>query len=241
MLKTAKKFKQSDLPKNNNTVNTQSILSVSILQDLIAYIDSPDGEQLRKKITGKDGRDGFNGEDGKPGLRGERGLQGEPGQNGINGQQGHAGVQGPQGEPGKDGEDGEDGRGIVKLEIIRGNLWVFYTDGTKENLGRVEGEETHYSIIGQSNGASTASDSSIIDEANFYDASYSYTGTQLTLITFVDTARITGNTKTLSYTGTQLTQTVQVFTYESQVWTVTSSFVYTGTQLSSKTVNVVKV
>ena len=43
------------------------------------------------------------------------------------------GIQGPQGEP---------GRGIAKMKIIDGELFVFYTDGTYENLGPVVGENT---------------------------------------------------------------------------------------------------
>ena len=44
---------------------------------------------------------------------------------------GPAGPQGEQGEPGKDGKDGEKGdtgRGILKIEIINGFLYVTYTD-----------------------------------------------------------------------------------------------------------------
>ena len=38
------------------------------------------------------------------------------------------GVQGPQGEP---------GRGILKMEIVNGELIVYYTDGTSQNLGPI--------------------------------------------------------------------------------------------------------
>ena len=38
---------------------------------------------------------------------------------------------------GNDGEDGKDGRGIEKMEIVGGYLWVTYTDGNRVNVGKV--------------------------------------------------------------------------------------------------------
>lgn len=59
-----------------------------------------------------------------------QGVQGEQGPQGPQGEQGSQGEQGPQGEP---------GRGILKMEIVNGELIVYYTDGTSQNLGPIVG------------------------------------------------------------------------------------------------------
>ena len=41
------------------------------------------------------------------------------------------------GEQGPQGNNGKDGRGIASTELINGELIVIYTDGTKENLGKI--------------------------------------------------------------------------------------------------------
>lgn len=50
------------------------------------------------------------------------------------------GEKGEAGAQGEKGEKGEDGRGIARAEIIAGDLWLHFTDGAAQNLGRVEGE-----------------------------------------------------------------------------------------------------
>lgn len=110
---------------------------------------------------GKSGDDGTNGLDGDPGKRGDNGkdftyydftaeqieaLKGTPGKKGDDGKRGPKGLKG---DDGKDGEDGEDGRGIERLQIINDNLWVFYDDGTKENLGPVRERGRSVSVIGR--------------------------------------------------------------------------------------------
>ena len=63
----------------------------------------------------------------------------------LKGEKGDTGAQGPQGEKGDKGDKGdtgEAGRGIDHMEIINGELWVFYTDGKSQNLGSVTSEAT---------------------------------------------------------------------------------------------------
>ncbi len=67
------------------------------------------------------------------------------GSNGTQGDQGPQGPQGPQGEQGDKGDKGDQGdkgdpgRGIVKVEIVDGNLMVTYTDSeTPVNVGKVD-------------------------------------------------------------------------------------------------------
>ena len=85
---------------------------------------------------------------GDKGDQGEQGIQGEKGDNGDEGEQGPAGPRGPQGEQGEQGAQGpvgpqgpqgEDGRGIIKVEIINGYLWITYSDApnTPVNVGPV--------------------------------------------------------------------------------------------------------
>ena len=85
-------------------------------------------------IRGEDGKDGktpFIGENGNwwigetdTGVRaaGRDGVDGENGQDGADG---------------TNGTNGKDGRGVLLMQIIAGDLWVFYTDGTSANLGRI--------------------------------------------------------------------------------------------------------
>ena len=87
----------------------------------------------------------------------------------------------------------------------------------------------------------TTDDSNIIDLANSGDSTLVYTGSQLTSINYVDTPSVTANSKSLIYTGDKRTSLVQIFTYDSQVWTVTTTLTYTGDLLTGKTVSVVKV
>lgn len=46
-------------------------------------------------------------------------------------------IKGEKGEKGDKGDTGEAGRGIDYMKIIDGELWVFYTDNTSQNLGSV--------------------------------------------------------------------------------------------------------
>lgn len=87
-------------------------------------------------VDGKPGNDGVDGEKGRDGIDGQEGvsIKGDQGNSGIDGQNGRDGIDGQDGE---DGENGKNGRGIERVQIINGYLWVFYDDGTKQNAGRV--------------------------------------------------------------------------------------------------------
>ncbi len=67
--------------------------------------------------------------------------QGEKGEQGDKGDKGEQGIQGLQGLKGDKGENGEDGRGVEGFEIINGELVIYYTDGTSQNLGKITNEE----------------------------------------------------------------------------------------------------
>jgi len=111
-------------------------------------------------LAGRDGVDGIQGEkglDGKQGPIGKTGMQGEAGPRGLRGPQGEQGQKGTRGEPGKDGVDGEDGRGIVRMQILKMDLIVTYTDGEKVNLGRVVGDRGPKGDKGERGRSSTIS------------------------------------------------------------------------------------
>ena len=69
-------------------------------------------------------------------VKGPKGDKGDTGAQGPQGATGAAGAQGEQGEKGEKGDTGEAGRGIDRMEINdAGELVVYYTDGTNQNLG----------------------------------------------------------------------------------------------------------
>ena len=85
-------------------------------------------------------------------MKGDQGVQGEIGEQGPQGEKGETGEQGPQGEKGETGEQGpqgekgdqgNEGRGILKVEIIDGCLWITYTDAPKNpvNVGSLQEDE----------------------------------------------------------------------------------------------------
>ncbi len=107
--------------------------------------------------AGDSGEKGPQGDSGSSGLNGVAGKSGMVGESGRDGARGPAGPQGPiglQGEAikGDQGEAGEDGRGIVRLQILRMNLVVTYTDGEQVNLGRVVGNQGPKGSKGASGG-----------------------------------------------------------------------------------------
>ena len=78
---------------------------------------------------------------------------------GPEGPKGEKGDQGEKGEAGTNGANGKDGRGVAGAKIDGGNLILTYTDGTAENLGRVEGATT-VKVEGEAGGSSTSSNAS---------------------------------------------------------------------------------
>jgi hypothetical protein len=109
----------------------------AIRLDHIAFIESIRG------ANGKDGLDGTDGKDGEQGIQGFRGSQGATGRDGARGPAGPQGEKGEKGDSikGDKGDTGADGRGIDRMYIRRGDLYVVYTDGEEVNLGRVEGQQ----------------------------------------------------------------------------------------------------
>ena len=87
-------------------------------------------------------------------VKGPKGDKGDKGDTGAQGPQGIQGEQGPQGETGATGAQGEKGdkgdagRGIDYMEINdAGELVVYYTDGTNQNLGNVGGSSGEEEIL----------------------------------------------------------------------------------------------
>lgn len=83
------------------------------------------------------------GADGAPGAQGEKGEKGDKGDSGdpgSQGPQGERGEKGDKGDKGDQGERGEQGRGIDHMQInSEGHLIAYYTDGTSEDCGSVNG------------------------------------------------------------------------------------------------------
>ena len=77
------------------------------------------------------------------GDKGDTGAQGEKGDKGDTGAQGE---KGDKGEKGDAGANGRDGKGIVKTEIIDGELWITYTDDPTNaiNLGKISDDNYEY-------------------------------------------------------------------------------------------------
>lgn len=215
----------------------------SIRLDHIAFIESIRG------ANGKDGADGINGKDGERGRQGLQGKQGTTGRDGVRGPAGPQGEKGDKGDSikGDKGDKGKDGRGIDRMYIRRGDLYIIYTDGEEVNLGRVEGQQGIQGPRGFSGGVSTTSGSSSLPEdsilylASIAPSTATYTGDKITLLTYDDFQDITSHTKTLAYTGDDLTQTVEGFVYDSKTWTVTIDLTYLSGVWQTKSINIVKV
>ena len=96
-------------------------------------------------LFGGQGVVGPQGEKGDTGAQGPQGEKGDTGAQGPQGEKGDTGAQGPQGEKGDtgaQGPQGEVGRGILKVEIIDGNLWITYSDAPNNpvNVGAIQQE-----------------------------------------------------------------------------------------------------
>lgn len=76
----------------------------------------------------------------------------------------------------------------------------------------------------------------LAEKSTIKDGGFNYTSGKLTGIAYDNTVKITTNSKTLIYTGELLTSIVHVFTYESQIWTITTTYTYTGSLLTGKPV-----
>ena len=79
-------------------------------------------------------------------IQGEKGEKGDPGEKGEKGEKGDPGEKGEKGDKGDPGENGKDGRGIAGTELVNGELVITYTDGTSDNLGKInnQNQSTEY-------------------------------------------------------------------------------------------------
>ena len=107
------------------TLSTAGELSVTLTDNSVFNLGNVKGPK------------GDKGDKGDTGATGPQGEQGATGAQGPQGETGATGAQGPQGEKGDKGDKGDAGRGIDHMEIVDGELWVYYTDGTSQNLGSV--------------------------------------------------------------------------------------------------------
>lgn len=64
---------------------------------------------------------------------------------------------------------------------------------------------------------------------------YSYTGDQLTSITYADFEGVTNHTKSLTYVGDNLTEIQEIFDYDGNNYTYDVELFYSGNFVSSKT------
>lgn len=111
------------------TLSTAGELSVTLTDNSVFNLGNVKGPK------------GDKGDKGDTGATGPQGEQGATGAQGPQGETGATGAQGPQGEKGDKGDKGDAGRGIDHMEIVDGELWVYYTDGTSQNLGSVGGTD----------------------------------------------------------------------------------------------------
>ena len=84
-------------------------------------------------------------------------------------------------------------------------------------------------------GITSKTDMQVLGIAKRAGGAFTYISGALDIITYVDNEGVTNHTKQLNYTTGALTQTVEIFTYETQIWTVTIDFTYSGDTLTSKT------
>jgi len=198
---------------------------------LISLVDS-------QKVKGDKGPKG---DKGDPGARG---LPGRDGKDGKNGRDGVDGLRGKDGLNGEDGKDGQDGKtGPMPRHEIKGKRYRFENpDGSWGEWG-LAGGSTIQTVGGGGQALSVSqSDRLVIMVADASDATYIYTGELLTGVTFVDTAEITNNSKTLGYDVDDLLETItHVFDYLSQTWTVTTTLSYTSGKLTGKSTTIGKV
>ena len=145
---------------------TFSFIGCKAGADGVNGVDGKDGINGIDGEDGKDGKDGADGKDGVDGTDGKDGINGTDGKDGIDGTDGKDGIDGTDGKDGTDGSngksayelacdagfkgteaewlaslkgtDGTNGRGIDHMAFNEnGELVVYYTDGTTQNLGYV--------------------------------------------------------------------------------------------------------
>ncbi len=110
-------------------------------------VETDEGQRGKTGAQGKQGVKGDQGPKGDQGVKGDQGQRGQLGETGSTGKIGPQGKSGSQGDKGNtglvgaSGNDGGDGVSIDTMEIQGLNLVAFFTDGTKQVVGRVVGED----------------------------------------------------------------------------------------------------
>jgi len=84
-------------------------------------------------------------------------------------------------------------------------------------------------------------DYEVIEQAKSTNSTLSYTGSSLTGVSYLNSTLVTSNAKVLAYTGDQLDTVTHTFTYLTQVWTVTTTLIYSGIMLTNKNITINKV
>tara|TARA_R110002020_G_scaffold213427_1_gene420225 strand:+ start:25381 stop:26208 length:828 start_codon:yes stop_codon:yes gene_type:complete len=87
----------------------------------------------------------------------------------------------------------------------------------------------------------TQNENSVLYFASIAPSTGTYTGDQLTLLTYDDFLGITNHTKELTYTGEELTSTQEIFLYEGTTWTVDITLTYSSGVWQTKNINISKV
>ncbi len=126
---------------------------------------------------------------------------------------------------------------VKKTNLVLSKAGAKGQTGTSE-WGVITGDISNQTDLQSELDAKTNYDDDYIiylaEKSTVTDGGFSYTSGKLTGIAYDNTATITSNSKVLSYTGDLLTTIVHTFTYNSQVWTITTSYTYTGDLLTGK-------
>lgn len=203
---------------------------------------------------GKNGKDGLPGQKGEPGAQGQPGVAGTPGARGPQGAPGNDGLDGKPGIPGKDGREIELNKSSthVQWRYVGETIWhnlILLTElkgakgergakGDKGDRGEkglqgpagpagARGPMGYTGPAGPSGGASTFE--TVSKNIRAWDATYAYTGDQLTTITYTDGASTI--VKTFNYTLEKLTSLVLTGDTPSGI-DLTKTLLYTGDKLT---------
>jgi hypothetical protein len=208
---------------------------------------------------GKNGKDGLPGQKGEPGAQGQPGIAGTPGARGPQGAPGIDGLDGKDGKPGADGREIELNKSSthVQWRYVGETIWhnlILLTElkGAKGERGAKgdKGDRGDKGLQGPAGpagargpmgytgpagpegppGSGTVNTfESVSKNLRSWNATFIYTGDQLTSISYTDgTDTIV---KTLNYTGEQLTSLVLSGDTPSGI-ALTKTLSYTGIQLT---------
>jgi len=174
-------------------------------------------DKLDKKINTlqlKHGVDGAEGDRGATGDQGKKGAQGDQGASGTKGDRGATGDQG------KKGDQGDQGVSVTEATVDLDNHLVFkLSDGNEIDAGEVAGGSGGDQYF-RSGSKVTVNNDNLKD---FKNPVFTYTGDNITLITYKTSAGVTTATKTFTYAGGVISQLVEV----SSTGTITKLYHYT--------------